>query len=323
MLVTGAGGPAGVAVLRWLVRGGAAVVAADSDPAAVGLRLVERSAVLPRAGDPRYVDVVVAAAVSGGADVVVPTVAEEVVALGEGRDRLAEAAIHAWLPEADAVRRCVDKWAFARAMAEAGVPVPATALAGLGRPLGSPDGVRHERVPGPWIVKPRHGRGSRQVVEARTKAALEQALATVDEPLVQTLLDGREFTADVLIDWDGRVAGVVPRWRLETRGGISTQGETFHSPPVEVAVAAAVAAVGLTGPANVQGFVTHRGAVAVTEINPRFSGGLPLSLAAGADLVGEYVRGARGLPVRRDRLVARPGVRMFRYFDEVFEYPDR
>jgi carbamoyl-phosphate synthase large subunit len=54
-------------------------------------------------------------------------------------------------------------------------------------------------------------------------------------------------------------------------------------------------------------------------VNPRFSGGLPLSLAAGADLVGEFVRAARGLPVRPERCSFRPGVVMLRYFEDVFE----
>jgi carbamoyl-phosphate synthase large subunit len=57
----------------------------------------------------------------------------------------------------------------------------------------------------------------------------------------------------------------------------------------------------------------------VHEVNPRFSGGLPLTLAAGADVVEEYLRGVMGLPLRPERLVARPGVKMMRYFCEVFE----
>jgi carbamoyl-phosphate synthase large subunit len=114
------------------------------------------------------------------------------------------------------------------------------------------------------------------------------------------------------------VAGMVPRWRLETKAGISTKGLTFTDPNVEIAAMHALTAVGLTGPANVQGFVTDDGRVVIIEINPRFSGGLPLSLHAGADLVGEYLRAILGEPVRPERLVAQPGVVMRRYFEEVF-----
>jgi carbamoyl-phosphate synthase large subunit len=76
--------------------------------------------------------------------------------------------------------------------------------------------------------------------------------------------------------------------------------------------------LGLVGPANIQGFHTALGQFVFTEINARFSGGLPLSLAAGADFVGEYLRGLEGLPVRPQRLIAKPGMMMLRHLSEVF-----
>ena len=120
------------------------------------------------------------------------------------------------------------------------------------------------------------------------------------------------------MDRSGSVAGLVPRWRLETKGGISTKGRTFADAEVENSATLALKAVGVVGPANVQGFLTDEGDVVVVEINPRFSGGLPLSLHAGADLVGEYLRAIRGEPMRPERLIARPGASMRRYFEEVF-----
>ena len=98
------------------------------------------------------------------------------------------------------------------------------------------------------------------------------------------------------------------RWRLETRGGISTKGETFCDHRVNEVAERVVAAYSLTGAANIRGFVTVDDDVVVIEVNPRFSGGLPLSLAAGADLVGEFVRGTLGHNLRPERLAFRPGV---------------
>jgi carbamoyl-phosphate synthase large subunit len=136
---------------------------------------------------------------------------------------------------------------------------------------------------------------------------------------VQTQIKGREFTCDVLMDPSGGMAGGVARWRLETKAGISTKGETFDNPEVLHLSGQVLKAVGLIGPANVQGFVTDEGCVVIHEVNPRFSGGLPLSLAAGADLVEEYLRAIMGSAIRPERLVGRPGVLMLRHFCEVFE----
>lgn len=310
VFVTGAGGPAGVAVVRRLVALGHRVVAGDADAAAAGGALASAAVTLPRGDHPRFVEALVAACTAAGADALISTVAEELPHLAAGAGRLAGAGVATWLPAAAAVDACCDKAAFARAMAAAGVPHPATAA--------SADEVAG--MPGPWVVKPRAGRGSRGVRLLDERGAVLAALRPDEGLIAQTRLAGREFTADALVDRDGAVRVVVPRWREETRAGISVKGRTFASGAVTEVAVAALAAVGLTGPANVQGFVADDGTATVVEINPRFSGGLPLTLAAGADVVGAYLAGVRGEPL--PQLSFRAGVAMSRYFAETYSSDD-
>jgi carbamoyl-phosphate synthase large subunit len=250
---------------------------------------------------------IVAVARRTQATAVVCTVAEEMAGLARAEYELRDAGAAIWIPSATALEACLDKWRFVQVMHRAGVNVPATSL------------ERVDRVPGPWIVKPRFGRGSRDVYTADDSRDLAWALRRVDQPIVQTRVTGREFTVDALVDPYGTLAGAVPRWRLETKAGISTKGRTFSDDVLVGRTEEVLAAVGLTGPANVQGFVDDAGTITFIEVNPRFSGGLPLSIAAGADLVGEYLRGVLGLPIRPERLTYRSGVTMIRHFEEVFE----
>jgi carbamoyl-phosphate synthase large subunit len=307
VLVTGAGGPAGVAVIQALRKRGHHTIAVDADPMAVGLRLAEEHEVVPLFSDPAYVAALVRAATVSNAQALICTVAEEYPALVSGVPFLEEAHVRMQLPSLDAAQTCTDKWKFAECLRTAGLPAPATGL-------GTDDGV-----PGPWVVKPRFGRGSRDVSFPTTRRELAYAVNACPDPIVQSRLKGREFTCDVLMDATGAMAGGVARWRLETKAGISTKGETFDNADVLHQSGQVLKAVGLIGPANVQGFVCDDGAVVIHEVNPRFSGGLPLSLAAGADLVEEYLRSIMGATVRPERLVGRPGVTMLRYFSEVFE----
>jgi carbamoylphosphate synthase large subunit len=310
VLVTGAGGPAGVAVVRRLVALGHRVVAGDADSAAAGGALADVAVTLPRGDHPRFVEALVGVCTTHGVDALVSTVAEELPHLAAGADRLAAAGVATWLPDAAAVDVCCDKAAFARAMAAAGVPHPATAAAA--------DEVAG--VPGPWVVKPLAGRGSRGVRLLDDRALVVEVLREDAGLIAQTRLTGREFTADALVDRDGSVRVVVPRWREETKAGISVKGRTFASDAVARVVVAALAAVELTGPANVQGFVADDGTATVVEINPRFSGGLPLTLAAGADVVSAYLAGVRGEPL--PELSFRAGVAMSRYFAETYSSED-
>jgi carbamoylphosphate synthase large subunit len=310
VLVTGAGGPAGVAVVRRLVALGHRVVAGDADSTAAGGALADVAVTLPRGDHPRFAEALVGVCTAFGVDALVSTVAEELPHLAAGAGRLAAAGVATWLPDTAAVAVCCDKAAFARAMAAAGVPHPATAACA--------DAVAG--VPGPWVVKPLAGRGSRGVRLLDDRTLVVEALRAHDGLIAQTRLTGREFTADALVDRDGAVRVVVPRWREETKAGISVKGRTFTSDPVTRVVAAALAAVQLTGPANVQGFVADDGTATVVEINPRFSGGLPLTLAAGADVVSAYLAGVRGEPL--PELSFRPGVTMSRYFAETYSSDD-
>lgn len=310
ILVTGAGGPAGIAVIRALVERGEHVVAVDADPLAAGLSLASVPAVVSPATAPdRFVQELAALVERCSIDVVVSTVAEEMLVLAGQEDRLGAPV---WLHNRRAVAACVDKWRFWKIAEHARLPVAACAL--------DDHGVEHvvEVLPGPWVVKARFGRGSRAVYAVDEPAELAWACHRIEQPIVQTRLSGRQFTVDLLTDRDGRLAGVVPQWRLETKAGFSTKSQTFCDPRLEAVAEQAVAIYSLNGAANVQGFVTDDDEVVLTEVSPRFSGGLSLSLAAGADLVGELVRGTLGMRIRTERLAFRPDVTMVRHYTELF-----
>jgi len=105
-IVTGAGGAAGVAVIRELVARGVDVIAADADERAVGLALATAGATLPRCDEPEFVDRVCDLAREHGAQALISTVTEEMAALGRCADRLDEAGLSTWLAPPDAVEAC-------------------------------------------------------------------------------------------------------------------------------------------------------------------------------------------------------------------------
>jgi len=293
-----------VSVVRALSAAGHSVIAVDADPLAAGLHLADEAATVPVANDARFCDVLLDVASERGAEALISTITEEMLVLSARADDV-RSVVPMWIPPRAAPETGRDKWAFASAMRDAGIRVPRTAL-------GSADGV-----PGPWVVKPRFDRGSRGIRFVDRPQDLEAVLDATADPIVQTRITGAEFTVDALMSPDEELVGAVPRWRLETKAGISTKGRTFSDDRVLCGTAAVLSAVHLQGPANVQGFVDGND-VWFIEVNPRFSGGLPLALAAGADLVGEYLRAVLGLPMRCDRLAYRDGTTMIRHFEEIY-----
>src|SRR5690606_16482822 len=120
-----------------------------------------------------------------------------------------------------------------------------------------------------------------------------------DDPgvfVVQSIASGDEITVDFYVDRQGSCLATVPRRRVETRAGEVSKGVTVSEPAVEALVAAMCARLpGPYGALNVQLLRDPAtGESAVIEINPRFGGGYPLSLAAGADFPAVLVAEAAG-----------------------------
>jgi carbamoyl-phosphate synthase large subunit len=151
-------------------------------------------------------------------------------------------------------------------------------------------------VPDVLFIKPRVGRGSVGAFLIRNRQELDFFVGYVNTPVIQEFLQGPEFTIDVLCDEDGRALSIVPRERILIRAGVSDRGRTVRIPALEALAARVVEAIPFVGPVNIQ--CRMRGDTPVVfEINPRFSGGIALTIAAGADFPAMLVRMAAGEPM--------------------------
>ena len=309
VLVTGAGGPAAISVMKSL-RADASVslIAADMDPWAAGLYLVppEARTLVPAGLDAGFADATLARCVQMGAEVLIPTCDAELRPLGRARAEFARAGVELLLAPDQALDVCLDKLALAERCASH-VPVPRTERLDK---VADPDSWTY-----PVIVKPRTGSGSRGICLAASSQELARIDATPDL-LVQEYLPGAEYSIDVLADCSGRVVASVPRVRERVDSGVSVAGRTLHDSELEGLGAAVTAATGLTYVANVQFRRDAAGRPALLEVNPRFPGAMPLTVASGVDMPLMALDSLRGRPLP-DRAGFRD-VAMVRYLDERF-----
>jgi carbamoyl-phosphate synthase large subunit len=106
----------------------------------------------------------------------------------------------------------------------------------------------------------------------------------VPNALCQEFIKGTEYTCDVYVDFDMKVRCVVPRKRIEIRAGEVSKGEVVKNDKIMGLVSELVRTL-KAGPGviTVQCFLQRNGNIKVSEINPRFGGGAPLAIKAGAD----------------------------------------
>lgn len=267
---------------------GGSVIVTDVNPLSPSVYAADRAYRVPLADDPAYLDTIMDIALAEGVGLIVPTIDDELTVFGLGARRFAAEGIRVAVSPADTTALCNDKYGTCRRLSSAGIPAAQSYL---------PADLASESPAFPLFVKPRHGRGGVGAFSIRDRRELDFFLDYVLDPVVQEYLDGPEFTIDMLCDFSGRPVAVVPRERVVIRAGVIDRGRTVKDFSLIALAEACAEALTFAGAVNIQCRVVN-GRPVVFEINPRFSGGIPLTIEAGADFPEMLVRLAAGRPVR-------------------------
>ena len=104
------------------------------------------------------------------------------------------------------------------------------------------------------------------------------------EYIYSDYLPGQEYTIDVLCDMEKPLVSVV-RKRLQTKAGISTQGEIIRDEHIESECKRLCEFLKLKGPVCIQMKEDKNGVPNFVEVNPRFGGGTYFTTLAGVNFV--------------------------------------
>jgi carbamoyl-phosphate synthase large subunit len=245
--------------------------------------VADRVHLVPMSNDPSYIAHIESICEREGIGLVVPTIDDELPLFSAARERFASLGVKVAVSDEFVTGLCNDKYEACRYLREHGIEA---AESWLPRTLPAAPAF-------PLFVKPRFGRGSVGAFPARTQGELDFFVNYVDGPVIQEYLHGPEYTIDLFCDFDGQPLSIVPRERAVIRAGVIDRGRTSRDPRlIDVALRCA-RALRFAGPCNIQCRVVN-GTPVIFEINPRFSGGIPLTIAAGADFPRMLVELAAG-----------------------------
>ena len=289
------------------------VVTTDINPLSPGLYFSDSHYQAPLTTDPGYLERLRQICETENIGVVIPTIDDELEIMGEAREEFAQAGIEIVISPPRTSRTCNDKIETYRFFSERGLPTPRTWLPGE---LPDPGELEF-----PLFLKPRRGRGSVHVYQIRNRGELEFFIDYVEDPIVQQVLEGREYTLDTFVDRDGPGVAVVPRHRLWVRSGVMDKGRTENRKELIDLGVRVAKELGIVGPANIQVKYTG-GDPMVFEVNPRFSGGLPLTLAAGVDFTVLALRMVLGEKLEPRLGDFTDGLVMMSYEESIFRMID-
>ncbi len=261
----------GRALRRLGIRGN--VITTDMNNLSPGLYFSDRHYIVPLTSDPEYIPKLKSIAFKERIHLLVPTIDDELPLFGSHAATFLSMGVRVAVSSEKTGLICNDKLETTRFLSSNGIPVARTWL---------PGEIALDRISYPLFLKPRSGRGSVGAYRIASERELQFFTEYVSDPVIQEFLPGREFTIDVLADFSGRVISAVPRERLVIRSGVIDRGRTWNNPAlIDLGVRTAMA-LDIRGPANIQ-VKWHNDSATIFEVNPRFSGGIPLTIAAGAD----------------------------------------
>lgn len=169
----------------------------------------------------------------------------------------------------------------------------------------------------PLFVKPRSGMGSIGAHKVGSQTELDYLSNQNPELIVQEYISGFEYTLDILADLNGRVLSVIPRERIEVRSGEVVKSWTAERPDLIKQGKYIIETLGVIGPVTLQ-CIDDGLMVYWIEINPRFGGGIPLSIRAGVDYPHLLYRMCNGEPLQPILGEYQTNLTMLRYDQSVY-----
>lgn len=250
----------------------------------------------------------------------IPTVDLDLKRLAENKPKFAALGCRVLVSDPEVIDICQDKRKTYKFLLKSNFDTPATMSFNTAlKNRKSKIENRKSQTRFPLFVKPWDGSAGRGNAVVNNRKELLFYSKKIPNAICQELVEGTEYTCDVYVDFGMKVRCVVPRRRIEVRAGEVSKGQVIKNTRIMSQAASLVEKLGAgPGVITLQLFLTGNGKIKFIEINPRFGGGAPLSIKAGADFPKWILQELTGKKpnIRPDSI--KDGLIMLRYDSEVW-----
>ncbi len=221
--------------------------------------------------NPAYIDDLIEICKEDKIDLLIPTIDTDLMILSENRESFEQIGTKVMISAPDKIIICRDKNNTSQFFVDCGLHAP------------MPVNDWKEYKSGyPAFIKPKDGSSSINAFKVENEEELEVYASQVEDYIIQPFVSGKEYTIDVFCDWNGNPISIVPRERIQIRAGEVLKTQIFMDQTMIEESKALCKAFKPCGPMTVQLIRDDEGVDWFIEINPRFGGGAPLSMKAGA-----------------------------------------
>ena len=206
-------------------------------------------------------------------DLVIPTIDTDLIVLSENKEHFEAIGTKVMISSPDMIALCRDKNNTYDFFKSCGLMAP--------KPVND---YRKYKGPYPCFIKPKDGSSSINAFKVDREQELPAYAERIGDYIIQPFIDGREYTIDIFCDFSGNPIYIVPRERIAVRSGEVLKTRIELDEKMIAEAEQLVEQFHPCGPITVQLIrMKDTGDDYYIEINPRYGGGAPLSVKAGAD----------------------------------------
>lgn len=287
------------------------IVGTDMTHLSPALQKCDHKYVLPPIHKGEYLENLLNVVQKHHVELIIPTIDLELKLLSQNRKAFEQLGAFVLVSGQDVVDICQDKRKTYQFLCEHSLPCPET--------MTIDEALSKTAITFPRFLKPWDGYASRGNAVVNSLDELRVFGQRIPNCIVQEFAQGQEYTCDAYVDFDMNVRTVVPRMRIEVRTGEVSKAKVIKDHAIMHKTAALVKTL-KAGPGviTIQLICKPGGEINFIEINPRFGGGAPLSIRAGANFPKWILSEMTGNPAQitfdsfKDNLV------MLRYDDEIW-----
>ena len=254
------------------------IYGADITKSAPALTFCDNAVLVPKIKDEDYIPELKRICQENEIDALIPTIDTDLMILAENKDDFGKTKVIISNPEKIAV--CRDKRLTADYFNSVGLKSP--------HPV---DDWTKYKEGYPAFIKPKDGSSSIFAYKVHNEEELKSYAEQVPDYIIQPFIQGTEYTVDIFCDFNGNPIFITPRIRLAVRAGEVLKTKISQDEKIISEMKELIKDYKPCGQITVQLIhEEHTGDNYYIEINPRFGGGAPLSIKAGADSAEALLR---------------------------------
>lgn len=256
----------------------------DISISAPALQFCDKKEITCRIDNPSYISNLIDICEREKIDCLIPTIDTDLMLLSEHKVEFKSIGTRVLVGRSEKIKICRDKNYTADYFCSLGLKSP--------KPVND---IELYQGGFPAFIKPKDGSSSINAYRADSYEELLSYSERIDDYIIQPFISGKEYTIDIFCDHAGNPIFITPRERMAVRAGEVLKTKITQDEQMITEMKIMVSDFKPDGQITVQLIQDENtGENFYIEINPRFGGGAPLSIKAGADSAEAVIKELKG-----------------------------